>query len=399
MNAILPQDTARHGVGIGPGEAPAPPGWTGAGRPRLLGRLSLSALACVALPTLLAVLYYGFVAADRYVAEARFAVRGSEAATTDMLGVLTGIPGSGASAADALVVRDFVRSRDAVEALDRRLDLRAVYSRDEADWLARLDPAGPIEEVVDYWRGMIDVSYESASGITTLRVQAFRPDDAVTVASAVLEEGEALVNRLSERARRDAVAFAEAELRRAEERLGAARAEVTRFRDQRRALDPARSAEARLAIQAGLEGDLAKAEAELSAMRAYMRPDAPAVVSAENRIAALRRQVEAERAKLAGEEGGPQVLSGLVADYEKLAGEQEFATKAYVSALASLETARAEATRKHRYLATFVTPHLPEDATRPRRLLRILTVFFASLVAWGIGALGVAAVKDHAGWA
>jgi capsular polysaccharide transport system permease protein len=399
MNAILPRDVVpRDAVGAGLDEAPAS-AWPGGRRPRRIGRFSLSALLCVALPTLLAVLYYGFVAADQYVAEARFAVRGSEAAATDMLGVLTGIPGNGASAADALVVRDFVRSRDAVEALERRLDLRAAYSREEADWLARLGPADPIEDVVDYWRRMVEVGYETTSGITTLRVQAFRPDDAVAIAGAILEEGEALVNRLSERARRDAVAFAEAELTRAEERLGAARAEVTRFRDQRQALDPARSAEARLGIQAGLEADLAKAEAELSAMRSYMRPDAPAVVSAGNRIAALRRQVEAERAKLAGEQGDPRVLSGLVADYERLAGEQEFAAKAYVSALASLEAARADAARKHRYLATFVMPHMPEDATRPRRLVGILTVFFASLVAWGIGALGVAAVKDHAGWA
>jgi capsular polysaccharide transport system permease protein len=130
-----------------------------------------------------------------------------------------------------------------------------------------------------------------------------------------------------------------------------------------------------------------------------MRANAPGVVSLENRIAALQRQIATERAKLAGDPAQADVMSGLVADYERLMVEREFAEKAYISALGSLEAARAEGLRKQRYLAAFVQPHLPEDAVRPRRLIAILTVFFGSLIAWAIGALGVAAVKDHAGWA
>ncbi|EWY38918.1 RkpR, polysaccharide export protein [Skermanella stibiiresistens SB22] len=358
-----------------------------------------SAALCVGLPTLLALIYYGALASDQYVAEARFAVRGSEAAATDMLGVLTGVPGHAASAGDAMIVQDYIRSREVVDELSRRFDLRALYARPDADWLARLNPDDPIEDVVLYWRGMVDVAFDNLSGITTLRVAAFRPDDAVAVANAVLETSETLVNGLSERARKDAVAFAESQVADAETRLTAAREALTSFRDRRQAIDPARSAEARLTILSGLEGELAKSEAELSAMKAFMRSTASAVVSLENRIAALKRQITEERGKLAGDPGQTDVMSGMVADYERLMMEREFAEKAYVSALGSLEGARAEAVRKQRYLASFVQPHLPEDAVRPRRLISILTVFFGALIAWGIGALGVAAVKDHAGWA
>jgi capsular polysaccharide transport system permease protein len=354
---------------------------------------------CVGLPTLLALLHYTLIAADQYVAEAKFAVRGSEAAATDMLGVLTGVPGHAASTGDALIVQDYIRSRDVIEEMGRRLDLRAIFARPEADWLASLDPADPIEDVVKYWRGMAEVNFDSLSGITTLRVAAFRPDDAVAVAASVLEAGEVLVNSLSERARQDAVSFAESQLADAEKRLVDARSTLTDFRDRRQAIDPTRTAEARLQIMSGLEGELAKSQAELSALKSYMRANAPGVVSLENRIAALQRQISTERAKLAGDPAQAEVMSGLVADYERLMVEREFAEKAYVSALGSLEGARAEALRKQRYLAAFVQPHLPEDAVRPRRILAVLTVFFGTLVAWAIGALGVAAVKDHAGWA
>ncbi|HOT83636.1 MAG TPA: hypothetical protein PLQ12_10095, partial [Candidatus Defluviicoccus seviourii] len=60
--------------------------------------------------------------------------------------------------------------------------------------------------------------------------------------------------------------------------------------------------------------------------------------------------------------------------------------------------ARAEALRQSRYLVSFVQPRLPEDATRPRRLLAIVTVFCSACVVWALGALGVAAIKDHSGW-
>jgi capsular polysaccharide transport system permease protein len=364
-------------------------------RTRVLWSLAL----CVGLPTLLALIHYTLIAADQYVAEAKFAVRGSEAAATDMLGVLTGVPGHAASSADALIVQDYIRSRDLIDELSRRFNLRAIYAHPDADWLARLNPSDPIEDVVKYWAGMANVTFDSLSGITTLRVAAFRPDDAVVVASAVLDASEVLVNRLSERARRDAVSFAETQLADSETRLVVARSALTDFRDRRQAIDPARSAESRLEIMSGLEGELAKSQAELSALKAYMRANAPGVVSLENRIAALQRQIATERAKLAGDPAQADVMSGLVAGYERLMVGREFAEKAYISALGSLEAARAEGLRKQRYLAAFVQPHLPEDAVRPRRLIAILTVFFGSLIAWAIGALGVAAVKDHAGWA
>ncbi len=361
------------------------------------GLLRLSALLGIGLPTLLATLYFGLIAADRYVAEARIAVRGSQTVVPDLLGVL-GVPGQGSATADALVVQDYIRSREVIDTLQPRLDLRAVFSRPEADWFSRLASDEPIEGVVEYWRKRVEVGFDSASGITTLRVAAFRPDDAVAVAQGVIDASEALVNRLSERAQHDAVAYAEAELRRAEARVGEARATLTRFREQRQALDPARSAEARLGIIAGLEGELAKAQAELTASRAYLKSGTAAVVSMEARISALKQQIRDERARLAGDGGAGGVSSGLVGDYEKLMIEREFAEKLYASALTSLEAARAEAGRKQRYLVAFVQPQLPEDAEQPHRLIGVITVFFAALIAWAIGALAVAAVKDHAGW-
>lgn len=364
-----------------------------------LRRVPRSILACIVAPTLLAALYYGLIASGQYVAEARFAVRSSEPVVSDLLGTLTGIPGQGGSSQDSYAVRDYILSREGIVAISQHLDVRAMFGRDGTDWLSRLGADAPIEDVVEYWAQMIDVIFEPTTGISTLRVRAFTPEDAQALAAALLAEGELLVNRLSERARRDALSFAEAEVERAEQRLTEARRQLTEFRNQRQMLDPARAAEGRLGLVASLEGEVSRAQAELSALRSYMHASASPIVSLESRIVALKDQIRVEERKLASRQtNGSELMSTVVADYERVSGEHGFAERAYLSALTGLEAARAEALRQSRYLVSFVQPRLPEDATRPRRLLAIATVFCAACVVWALGALGLAAIKDHSGW-
>ncbi len=395
MNMLYPGDAmasdARPPLASPP--SPARRGWD------RLRRLPRSLIACVVAPTLVAALYYGLIASGQYVAEARFAVRSSEPVASDLLGTLTGIPGPGGSSQDSFAVRDYILSREGIEAISQNLDVRAIFRRDGTDWLSRLGADAPIEDVVEYWAQMIDVIFEPATGISTLRVRAFSPEDAQTLAAALLTEGELLVNRLSERARRDALSFAEAEVERAEQRLTEARRQLTEFRNQRQMLDPARAAEGRLGLVASLEGEVSRAQAELSTLRSYMHPSAAPIVSLESRIGALKDQIRVEERKLASRQAnGLELMSTVVADYERVSGEHGFAERAYLSALTGLEAARAEALRQSRYLVSFVQPRLPEDATRPRRLLAIVTVFCSACVVWALGALGVAAIKDHSGW-
>ena len=73
--------------------------------------------------------------------------------------------------------------------------------------------------MVEYWRNMIEVNLDTISQIITVKVRAFTREDAVRVAEGVLTFSEELINGLSERARLDALKFAEQEVRRTEDRL------------------------------------------------------------------------------------------------------------------------------------------------------------------------------------
>lgn len=374
--------------------------WTAQQWRRFWTKLSL--IPMVVVPALLGVIYFGFVAADRYAVETKFSIRQvSGAPSADLLGSLTGVSSSGSTITDSYILIDFIESRELIDKLEQRIDLRAIYSRDDADFLTAFDPSETIEEFKDYLEGMITVYFDSSSQIITMEVQAFTPDDAKSVSEEILRLSEELVNELSEKARRDTVRNAQEEVERMEDRLRKNRTEMRKFRDVEQDIDPAKTAESQITFLSSIEANLSTARAELASLLRFMDEDAPSVKVLNSKIKSLEDQAAAERARLGVDEGdnttsGTETLSARLEGYEVLALEQEFSQKAYISALSSLELARAEADRQQRYLAAFVRPSVPQDALYPDRILNIFITIFAALVLWGIAVMTVYIVREHA---
>lgn len=377
-------------------------------------RLLLASLfLCVLLPTVFGGLYFAFIASDRFVSGAGFAVRGVDGVASvggDFLGALTGLDSTGTTTTDSYILLEFLHSRELVERLTRDYEFMDAYSNESVDYLYRLDPGAPIEDVVAYWEWMITPSFNSTSGILNFEVEAFDPDDAQRIAALILKYASELINRLSEEARRDTVRFATEEVSRAELRLRVIRDRLRDFREVESALDPSRSAEVQIGLIADLERQLIEIRSRLSVLKGTIDDTAPSVQQLMRQEEALLEQIAIKQSEIGGSAmtgtraqassgtrdtfaGTP--LSSLLADYEALSVEKEFAQQAYVTALASLERARAEADRQQRYLAVFMTPSFPEHAIYPRRILNTFLVFLVLLTAWSIGTLIVYSVRDH----
>ncbi|MDZ4789898.1 MAG: lipopolysaccharide biosynthesis protein [Hyphomicrobiales bacterium] len=360
---------------------------------------SFSAILCIALPTALAAFYFAVIAADQYAVEVRFAVRGSSGQTsTDVLGVVTGIASSGSAAADSYIVMDFIHSREIIEKMAGRLNIREIYSPDKGDIIASFDPDETVEALVKYIKKMIRVNFDTSSQVISVEARAFTAEDAKNIASTVIALSEDLTNQLSSRARQDAVKYAETEVKRTEDRLRANRVSLRTFRQDQQEFDPTKKAEASLLMLGKLDEELTNAKAKRAGLRRFMGDTAPSMRVLESQIKALESQLIEERAKIGQTEtkDGASPLSNLVSDYEELAVEREFAEKAYVSALASLERARFEADQQQRYLATFVTPSMPQEALYPERVLNTVMVLGVSAILWALGLLIVYGVRDHA---
>lgn len=383
-------------VGLFGGSRPATAGTARARLARLAAKVPWMLTLIVVVPTLAAAIYYLFIAAPIYVSEARFVVRARSQPQIGALGSVLHSVGMGLGPAetDAYEVHEYMLSRDAVDDLIRSRNLRVLLKRPEADFLARYPrpfEQDKFENLFQNYKRFVTVGLDSATGISTLRVEGFRPGDARAIADDLLAGGERVVNRLNDRAAADAVEQARRQVTEAEAQAVRAQDAVTAFRNRERIIDPDKSSVAGLELMAKLEAQLASMKAERAGLAAAA-PQSPQLPVLDKRIAAFGAQVEAERSQAAGETNS---LAPKIGQYEQLIMEREFAVKTLAAAEASLESARVEARRKQIYLERVVNPDLPDKPELPRRWLAILMVAVSSLVAYATIALIVAGLREH----
>lgn len=362
-------------------------------RPRLSGSKT-AFLAVVMLPTIVSALYFGLIASDRFVSEATFVVRSAKSPLPGGLGGLLQIVGISRSQDDSYSVQEYLLSRDAVTALAQRLPLRDMFHRPGADFVARypnLIQGSSEEELFQYYKSRVSVIHGAATGLTTLKVETFRPEDSLAINRTLLDLGETLVNRMNERIRADSIRFSEAEVKRGEERLVETQIAITEFRNRELMLDPSMSSLIVTELIGRLSAELAVVTAQLREVEAAS-PSSPQIPGLQRRVAALGSQIVLERQRVSSTSDG---LAEKIAGYERLNLQREFAVKALASAVTSLEVARNEARRQQLYLERVVEPHVADYAEQPRRLRSILLTFAGSMMLFFVGWLLLAGVREH----
>jgi capsular polysaccharide transport system permease protein len=366
--------------------------------------IGASFLGLVALPATLASLYMAFLAADQYHSSASFAVRSIEGGvSSDILGMFTQASG-GSTVSDSYILMDYVLSERMAAAADRKFKLEDVYATRGLDYFYGIGSDLPIEDKLAYWRDMVSVNFDHASGIMQVTVKAFDPTQAQAIAHFIVDQSDNLVNSLSLSARNDVLRAAQDEVLAGEARLSKARAALRDYRDKSQEISPEEGAKLAVQLIGGLEEELTKLNADLAAARSQMSDDTPRIRVLKTRIESLEQQLAVERQRLgAGERktaakddpNAPDV-AGRIAEFEELETEREFAERAYTAALSSLEKARIEANNRQRYLALFIEPTLSEMAQYPARLVNSLLATLGLLFAWGIGVMSYYNIRDRA---
>ncbi|MEO1537186.1 MAG: sugar transporter [Pseudomonadota bacterium] len=355
--------------------------------------LLLSFLLWVVAPTATSGWYLYRVAADQYASTVGFSVRKEEVASPiELFGGIADVASTGSSDAD--ILHAFIRSQEIVEALQRRLNLSAIYAKPKSDPVFAYDPDGQIEDLCDYWDRMVRVTYDSTTELIEVRALAFTPQDAKAIASAIFEESVRLVEELSAIAQDDTIAFAEVEVERAVERLKAAREAMTGFRSRTQIVDPTADLQGQMGLLSTLEQQLAEALIQADLLRESTRVGDPRITQAELRIDVIEARIADERRNL-GRDGDGEDYATKLAEYERLSVDREFAEQAYTAALATYDQALAEARRKSRYLAAYIKPTLAQASEFPRKEMLLALVTFFLLTSWSIAVLVYYSVRDR----
>lgn len=347
------------------------------------------------LPTLLALIYFGLIASDRYISEARFIVRSANKPAAQGAAAYLQDFGIMRANDDAFAIADYIQSRDLMRAIEKTIDLRAVYTRPGADVISRFgrfSADGKTDEALfRYFIRQVTVEKDPESGITTVKVSAYRPEDAKALLDRIVEMSEQRVNQLNVRARRDALADSERALNEATRRLAQSTVDLTRYRETAGTVDPRESAVATVERGSSLRQELAQLVVNLQTMVARA-PGNPAIPALRQRVAALSAQVAAQQGQLTGERDS---LSGKLGGYEQQLVEQAMAEKSYEAAQKQFDDARSEADRQQVFIEFIARPNLSDDPLEPRRLRYILTTALLAFWAFLIFYLLLSGSREH----
>jgi len=140
----------------------------------------------------LAVLYWGVLASDRYVSEARVVMPRSEVSSApalDLGSLITSAVGGGRS--DQLLLRDFLLSLDNLKRLDKVLDLRGHYSDTRRDILSRMWAKDvPQEWFYRYFLSRVSINYDDYAGVLVIHAEAYDPKTARAIGTMLVDEAE-----------------------------------------------------------------------------------------------------------------------------------------------------------------------------------------------------------------
>lgn len=373
--------------------AEAPAGWLSAVRERL-GSVGPLFWLTVAIPTLLATLYFGFLASDVYISESRYVVRSPEKPQKNGLGLLLGGAGFSTASEEVRAAQGFIESRDALREINKGGFVSKAWGSESVSIFDRFNAfgwSGSFEDLYSYYGDKIEVQYDTETGITTLTARAFKPEDAQSINARLLERAEQLVNGLNSRGSEDLIRYAEREAAEAKAQASAAALELAAYRDRMGVLDPERQATVQLQMISKLQDELIGARMQLLQLTrlAAQNPQIPVL---KVRVAGLERAIDEQLGSIAGNKGS---LSDATAEYQRLQVQREFSEQQLGLSLAALQDARNEARRQAAYIERVAQPSLPDEALEPRRLRGILATLCLGLLAWGVISMLLVGVREH----
>jgi capsular polysaccharide transport system permease protein len=364
---------------------------------RRLPRPSLLFLVMVVLPVSVAILYYGFLASDVYISESEFVIHTpdkQQSAGGGVSGLLAAAGFSGQSG-DPSAAQEYASSRDALRAINKGDAFEKAYTRPGISIVDRFDPFGmwgSFERLYSYFQGKVAVTSDSNTGVTTVTVRAYAPQDAYKFNHELLGLTESVVDNLNQRGREDLVRYAQSDVDIAKARSQRAALALAAYRNRSGVVDPQAESAAALAMISGLQSQLIASKTELAGVQRFA-PENPRIPVLQTQIASIEGEMKKALHKVAG---GSNSLSGTSVQYQRLFLESDFADKQLAAALAALDQARDDARRQQVYLERVVQPNLPDAPIEPRRLRDIFAAIILSFIAFGIAKMLVAGVREHA---
>jgi capsular polysaccharide transport system permease protein len=349
-------------------------------------------LAIVAAAVLAAIVYGVLIASPRYSAEARFSVR-SSADTSNAAAPATTLISTGANQSagvgfvDGFAVNDFLKSRDAMRQLEKRIDLRALLSPD-----GKKSANTNEDDLYHQYQKAVSANFNLVEQVNVIRVSAFSPAASENIGNALLGLGQDFVARMDEQGVADSLQVAGQQLRTAEQQDVSAANALAQWRAGNRNIDP--EAESNMVMQmiGQLEQELNTARINYQKILALGNPDHPLLQPAQQQVAALEQQLGEARGRLAG--SGSSEAAHLKS-FEQLKNAQTFADNNLAAARNAYQQAFLQTMRLRRYVTVIARPVSEDRPSSPNLALLALEGLLAGIVLAFATSIGLGFIKPR----
>lgn len=343
----------------------------------------------------LSVLYWMFVASNRYVSEANVIIQKTDSVSNPDVDISTIMPGAATpSRSDQLLLREYLLSEDMLGKLNAALDLRSHFSSHRWDPISRMwFKNAPPEWFYRYWLNRIDVDYDDYSGVLHIRAQAYDPKTAHAIVSMMVEEGQAHMNRLGHELAQSQVDYLATQVTLVHDRFIQATNDLIDFQNRKGLMAPQATAESLNALIDKLEVQKTDVQTQLASLPSTLNKNQPTVVMLENNLSALEQQIAQKRAELTSP--SRKTLNYTVDEYQRLQMQASFAQDLYKTALAALEKGRMDSARTLKMVSLLQSPTNPNYPMEPKRLYNTILTLLVAIVLAGIVKLLEGIVLDH----
>lgn len=355
-------------------------------------------LLTVFLPSILCAVYYAFIASNQYVTETRLIVRTigvSERFSSSETREGRSIIGGDSLTQDSYIVANYLESPELVLILEEDIGLKDLFSKADIDPLSRLSKNASFETFHQYWKSHIDTYVDGPSGIIIFTVRAFSPKESVLIVDTALAAVNAMIGRISEKAKQDLVGRAEMDVEITRSSYQTALNELQAYQNQTGVLDPVSTATLGLAVISKLTEEKLNLEIEMNTKRAANALDSANASQIERTIAALEGEIALRRNSLAGQNETGVRLSDQLTEFSRLETRRVVTQAIYEAGVRNLDTAKATALRRTTFISIFSPPHLPEDSQYPERTSAWLIFTLGLLTLWVTITLVWMSVQDH----
>jgi capsular polysaccharide transport system permease protein len=286
-------------------------------------------------------------------------------------------------------------SRDALRDLQQTLHYRQMVTKPSIDPINRFGGwvwfDTTFEQLYRYYTRMVRDDVDATTNISTLNVDAYTASDAQRVNQELLNLAQQLVNRMNKRANEDSVRFYQARVRADEVKVQAAAQALANYRNTLKVFSPAPEANLQAQLVSKLQDQELAAKVQLGQLE-INAPKNPRITLIKRSIADLKRQIQTESSKVAGNDGS---LASKSVGYERLSLNQSFAQRELAAAIASLEQAHTQAQKQQLFIETVVTPNRPDEALAPQRWRGLLATILVGLLLWGVFSVIFAGIREH----